>query len=297
MVPATTIDIKRQLTFLHRAGARDRTAIFLHIGKTAGTTLNSVLDREFPSAAIFTVDSHEDASARAQLTRLRAQELARLRLVRGHLMYGVHEVLPQRALYFSLLRDPCERLISAYGHIRSVPSHRLHRQVVDGGLSFEEFVTSGVTIETDNWQLRCLAGDADTRFGECDERMLDRAIENVRRDFAFLGIAERFDESLIALSRMYGWRNISYVRLNQGRSPRPTITPRIRAAIEPQLALDRELYVQATEMLTSVSAALPALRAGRHLLQWVNVGQRGVIGAKRVLRRSRPGLIFHARDS
>lgn len=294
MVPPPMTDVvNRQVELARASGARDRTAIFLHIGKTAGTTLNSVLDRGFEPEAIFTVDTYDPATAEAQLARLPADGLERLRLIRGHFIYGVHRVLPQPALYFSLLRHPYERLMSAYLHIRSVPRHRLHRQVVDEGLSFEEFVTSGITLETDNWQLRCLAGDVDTPFGACGEAMVQRAIENIGRDFALVGVAERFDDSLLVLSRMYGWRSTGYVRLNEGTSERPDVAPSVLDAIEAQIALERELYAQASEILTSISAMLPGLGAARQMLRWRNAGQRGIRRAKRVLRRSKrqPGAI------
>ena len=289
--------VERQVELARTSGARDRAAIFVHIGKTAGTTLNSILDRGFEPETVFTVDTYDPVPAQAQLSRLPAETLERLRLIRGHFVYGIHEVLSQPALYFSLLRDPCDRLMSAYGHVRSVPSHRLHRQVVDEQLSFEEFVTSGITIETDNWQVRSLAGDADTPFGACGDGLLQKALENIRRDFALVGIAERFDDSLLVLSRMYGWRSIGYVKLNVGRSERPKLSPSILEAIDAQIALERELYSQAREILTSVSARLPGLRAARHVLRWGNAGQRGKSRAKRVLRASHPGSVLGRRDS
>ena len=281
--------VERQVELARTSGARDRAAIFVHIGKTAGTTLNSVLDRGFEPETVFTVDTYDSAPAEAQLARLPAANLGKLRLIRGHFMYGVHHVLTQPALYFSLLRDPCDRLVSAYRHIRSEPRHRLHRQVVGEGLSFEEFVTSGITLETDNWQLRCLAGDADTPFGACGEDMVQKAMTNVRHDFALVGISERFDDSLVVLSRMYGWRRIRYVRLNQATSERPEVTPSVVEAIEAQITLERKLYAQANEILTSVSAALPGLRAARQMLRLGNAGQRGVGRAGRILLRSHRG--------
>jgi hypothetical protein len=278
--------VARQVQLARATGARGTTALFLHIGKTAGTTLNSILDREFPSDAIFAVDSHDTASAEAQLDRLSPEKRAQLRLIRGHFVYGVHRVLDQPSLYFSLLRDPCERLISAYAHIRAVPSHRLHRHLVEEQLSFEEFVTSGITLETDNWQLRCLAGDAETPFGRCDQAMLQAAIQNIGRRFAFVGTSERFDDSLLILSRMYGWRHISYIRLNEAKITRAAVTPEVRRKIDAQISLERELYAYATEVLTSVLGNLTGVSMARRLLRWENIGQRGIRRVKRSIRAS-----------
>ena len=135
--------------------------------------------QRYHGRAVFAYDSHDLQPASDQLARLNPTQLARLRLVRGHLLFGIHSYLPQPALYISLLRDPFARLESTYRHILTKRAHRLHAYVTSRRMTFVEYVTSGITLETDNWQTRCIAGDADTSFGRCDRTMLDRAKANV----------------------------------------------------------------------------------------------------------------------
>ena len=115
---ATMTDaVDRQTRLVRETGARGRTTIFLHIGKTAGTTLAAVLRQRYHGRAVFTYDSNDPQSASDQLERLDPTQLGRLRLVRGHLLFGIHAHLPQPALYISLLRDPRARLESTYRHM------------------------------------------------------------------------------------------------------------------------------------------------------------------------------------
>jgi hypothetical protein len=146
-----------------------------------------------------------------------------------------------------MLRDPDARLVSSYRHILRTPTHRDYREVTEAKMSFRDFVMSGVTVETDNWQVRCLAGDDTTPFGHCDHSLLDCAKDHVARDFALAGLSERFDESVILLTRTLGWRWPYYFSLNRApeRAPDLELSARDRSAIEPYVALDQELYAYA----------------------------------------------------
>ena len=54
--------------------------------------------------------------------------------------------------------------------------------------------------------------------------MLERAKRNLDEHFSWLGMTERFDESLILLRRTFGWRDVRYVSRNVSRS-RAELTP------------------------------------------------------------------------
>lgn len=241
------------------AGAAEKAAIFLHIGKTAGTTLKEVIKGRFQPPTV-TLDSPDESAAR-ELARLPPEVREKLSLVSGHLLYGVHQDLSRSVLYFTLLRDPFARLVSAYRHVRDRPGHRLHDTVVDSGMTFTDFVASGITLETDNWQVRTLAGDASTLFGRCDRLLLEKAKANIAHNFALVGLTEGFDESLVVLSRMYGWRCLHYFPQNRAANFTPRglseeIPRGAPEAIAPYVELDQQLYDYCRELLARVSSQL-----------------------------------------
>ncbi len=89
----------------------DREAlIFLHIPKTAGTTLNRIIDWQYNPLSIFTVDPHRIRATVARFKTFPEQRRRRFRVVRGHLVFGIHEFLPQSATYITMLRQPVARL-------------------------------------------------------------------------------------------------------------------------------------------------------------------------------------------
>ena len=50
--------------------------------------------------------------------------------------------------------------------------------------------------------------------------MLETAKRNLEAHFAWVGITERFDESLVLLGRTFGWRDVRYVSANVSRRGR-----------------------------------------------------------------------------
>ncbi len=73
----------------------------------------------------------------------------------------------------------------------------------------------------DNAQVRYLAGTAgeivDVPLGQCTRTMLDVAIERLDQSFAFVGIVEQFEASIVLLRRTLNWRGCYYVASNTNR--------------------------------------------------------------------------------
>src|SRR5678815_1148823 len=78
--------------------------IFLHIPKTAGTTLNRIIEWQYNPLSIFTMDPYRIRATPERLRKLSEGRRRRLRMVRGHLYHGIHEFLPQGGTYFTMLR-------------------------------------------------------------------------------------------------------------------------------------------------------------------------------------------------
>jgi hypothetical protein len=121
-------------------------------------------------------------------------------------------------------------------------------------MSLEDYVRSGIALETDNSQIRALSGDRAAAFGGCTPEMLAQAKRNIEAHFTVTGLTERFDESLILLKRAFGWSNVHYVRANVSPRKDP-VPPGALRAIEEQNALDLELYRWATERFDAAIAA------------------------------------------
>jgi hypothetical protein len=242
----------------------DRALLFLHIPKAAGTTLHSVVERQFAPRATFTISGSDSPGGIKEFIALSPEQREKIRLVKGHMPYGLHEFLSVPATYITMLRDPVDRVISHYYFVLKTPAHYMHGEVTRARMSLVDFVESGMTTEVANDQTRLISGveKVNTRLLEGDERrtlranrepvtaeVLETAKRNLREHFAAVGLFTSFDESLLLFKRVLGWNNIHYVRRNvtSARPEKRQVPREARALIEKYNAMDVELYEYARQ--------------------------------------------------
>jgi len=249
------------------------TPLFLHIPKTAGTTLTEVIYDEYfgrPEgseaylehdrfrlthgilyvkenvSAGFYRDSYECVFDSSERQVLRRTDIG---VVIGHFTFGLHRYLGRPASYITLLRDPVERVASLHNHLLLYPDYQESAVVADARVSLLEFATRWERREIDNDQVRRLSG-IDAPFGECSPTMLEQAKQNLADWFAVVGITERFDESLALFRKALGWADARYRSrmVNRGHVRRASLTRREVDALSDRNALDLELYSFAKEL-------------------------------------------------
>jgi hypothetical protein len=222
----------------------DAAVIFLHIPKTAGSTLHAIIERQYPADVIYNTDGVRNREAAERFRGIPEADRAKIRMLKGHMgFFGWHEYLPGPAVYITFLRDPVERVISHYYYVLHSPTHPAHRRTVAARLSLKEYLRTEMTKEVDNQQTRILsARPAD--FGGCCRLHLEAAQDHIARHFALVGLTERFDESLVLLRRLFGWGTIYYGRrrVTPGRPRKEDVDPDTIALIRAYNALDLELY-------------------------------------------------------
>jgi hypothetical protein len=243
----------------------DREAlIFLHIPKTAGTTLNRIIEWQYSPFEIFTMDPYRIRATPERLKRLAERRRRRLRMVRGHMFYGIHECLPQGATYMTMLRDPVARALSAYYFILRRPLNPFHRKVKRERLTVEDCLR--LFPQRHNLQCRMIAGVKDTAIA--DERLLDMAKEHLTNSFSVVGICERFEESLMLMATTFDWEIPFYKNCKVSKA-RPQISPSTVEMIRDHNRLDVGLYEFAKNLFeeslqkkqAAVREGLAALRA------------------------------------
>src|SRR5215831_12159156 len=125
------------------AGPADEALVFLHIPKAGGTTMSRILERQYCLAGSYWTEWNRPSLQ--AFMELPQQHRAKIRLVYGHLGFGVHEFLPRPARYLTLLRDPIERAISHYYFIRRTPRHPIYREVMSQRMTLLDYIKSPVS--------------------------------------------------------------------------------------------------------------------------------------------------------
>jgi len=200
---------------------QDSALIFVHIPKAAGSTLHHLLEMQYAPEESFATCStprypHGDLN---RFEALGEKELAGIRLLNGHMGYGLHRYLPRPAVYITFLREPVERVLSHYSFERTLAQSPVYPYLQSGDMDLKEYVRYYTEAgDMDNLQTRMIAGNWHKRgFGPCTPEMLAQARRNLRERFAVIGLAEQFDASYLLLKRHFGWRSAFFQRRNQTR--------------------------------------------------------------------------------
>jgi len=230
----------------------DDIVFFLHIPKTAGTTLISILDSFFDYDTIYPEQLWHN------LLKNRPTDFSRFRLIRGHFGYGLCRLLPKKPVFMTMLRDPVDRHISGIEHKIRDPDPRFKQKSEMKNKSFLEILNDPESPGFEDLQCRQIGLNPDilsiTKSWEQKDlayfkypKVLHMASKEVSRvkllqdaktrlsEFEFVGISERLEDSMYLLFFTFGWRPIHNIwKLN--------VTPKkIRKTDLPKETLNRIL--------------------------------------------------------
>jgi len=147
-------------------------------------------------------------------------------MFKGHMLFGLHAILPQPATYITVVREPVDRVISSFYFMRTYKLHPLYWKFKRENWSLEDFVTRS---PRENVQCKIIAGAEYAK--PCTAEICERAKENLGRSFSVVGLFERFEESLALMKLRFGWKLQRYSSFNVTRT-------RPKKADIPQSTLD-----------------------------------------------------------
>ena len=172
--------------------------VFIHINKTAGRTLRYILRSSYGTRHCDVEPWHsawEDPPFSASDLRRLHKLYPELQSIAGHRLRGYVDLEQNGTAlsYFTFMRDPLKTCASRF----QFNVHRKNKHLV-----FEEWIQQD---RMRNIQTKMIAGSADA--GE--------ALRVIRDKNIFVGLAERFDESIVLLKALRANDlNISYQRVN-----------------------------------------------------------------------------------
>tara|TARA_B100000745_G_scaffold265050_1_gene189947 strand:+ start:59 stop:886 length:828 start_codon:yes stop_codon:yes gene_type:complete len=230
--------------------------IHLHIPKTGGTTLRDIIQRQYRSEKILMIPKLEESEN--ILKEVSTSQINQLKLIQGHLKYGIHNHFYRRAKYFAIIRDPISRVLSTYYYVLSQKNNPQNLSTSNNQMTIYDFVQSGVNPFLINGQTQLISG----KTGEIDnpiiesEELFSLAKENIENDFLFLGITEMFDETILILKNMLGW-HMPYYSIANRTKKKPNydaVNPTIISFIKEHNQLDIKLYnITKTSLLNRIA--------------------------------------------
>ena len=238
------------------------TCYFYHIPKTAGMSTWQLLEHYYPTQRICPGRMWED------IIGLPRETLAEYDAFRGHFLAYLQPYLGRPLDTFTVLRDPVERTISHYCHVRRAPDHPSH--TIAQSLTLEEFCVDQRTKHmVQNYQARCLAclpykdpvalavGMTKEDFSAYRLQLaldpianeappsaeLYRGARERMEGFVAVGISERLQVSLGIIASVLGFGvPPSFPRRNVAPIRPPNVDPKVLRLIRTQTEVDQALY-------------------------------------------------------
>ncbi|MBW4660728.1 MAG: sulfotransferase family protein [Drouetiella hepatica Uher 2000/2452] len=220
---------------------------FSHIPKTAGMTFRTIVEDQFRD------EETCPATLNAQIKPIPSEEFAKYRLFRGHLAYtNLPELLPpgKRMINVTVLREPIARVISHYEYIRRMPGDPFYEAVKD--MTLEEFahkLPAGSLKK--NLQTYYLAKLIKFDLSQTPPDEIFELAKQSLDQCAFVGLVERFQDSLYLLSYIFGWNPIINTRREnaaKSKSPLDEIPATTLEVLKENSAYDIELYQYAKDI-------------------------------------------------
>lgn len=253
---------------------------FIHIPKTAGTTLHKIISHQYPRVVI----RHDSDGP---LTPETASDIASSspQVVMGHMSVGLHQFIPG-VRYVTCLRDPISRLISHYHHALHDPAHYLHDPVHSRKLGLADYVSSGLSGELSNGMTRMVAGIEDFHHGAVNDQTLALAKANIEILFDGVILSEMFDPGILLLAEHLNWKVPYYLRRKVGHYGAAIRKPdlKTRGTLEEMNRFDCELHAWATQRFSKTSSSFPELPALTRQFQKDNHSKGKAIFCFRELR-------------
>jgi hypothetical protein len=242
---------------------------FLHIAKTGGVSVETLIRNNIPTERI-NPGGPDDFIGTSDWPNI-----DRYKYHFSHQPLYLRSALPGPLWTFTFLRDPVDRLVSAYNHILRDPRHRLHAVVVgeriephrvfehpDLWTDFTEVYTRILGCRIDHvgavparadisgWLQTLLAAHRLAWQSRPDQSTAERAMQRLA-ELDFIGFTETFERDCRRLAQLLGFKPGPIPRENSTPAdiacPRPVAvrTPRLEAATRQHCANDYLILEQA----------------------------------------------------
>lgn len=238
---------------------------FIHVPKTAGTSLRSLLEQYHDRSSVAPSDiikrlAKEQGVERSFITR--TPELDAYTCFHAHTNYV--DFLRDDLSRVTILRDPMARLNSLMNHWRQwtdkeitkgpgkdhIKDIKKQAKKLDLGDFLEKFDSNAVLRLFHNGMTKNLVSNfpVSDHLKLKDQRLVAQAISNLDR-MDWVGITERFDESILLLCDYFAWPVPNATQRLNVRQHRTKETDEPTQSIKDALEYDQVIYARGVELL------------------------------------------------
>lgn len=238
------LDNKADATSLAHAPTTLAPVVHLHIPKSGGSSLETILHKVLRRERVFMAYPHLNGHV-SDYARLPFRDKLAFKAISGHFSYEIRGMLPAGSRCVTILRHPVDRIISSYYMFLHVENHPRSLAIKNRNITLEQFADPAYGFQQDNIQTKYVAGVP--RDQACTEAHLERAIHVLSDELATFGILERFAESIFLFAKAFGWSSapLNHNGLNTKRPKRESLDRSVLAQVTRHNLHDMHLYALA----------------------------------------------------
>jgi hypothetical protein len=237
--------------------AVDETVIFVHIPKTAGSSVRSLIAQNYNLKKVFAFSGLE--RGRNWYWSCDTAYHDQFHMIHGHEVYGVHRSLSRPYRYFTFLREPIARYFSDFFFAKDYPPHWLHKEIKSGEVDVMAYAElCYLRPDFDNLMTQYISG---CYMEPVTAETLKLAKHNLEHEFAGVGLSGKFEESALRFARLFGWRHPFFISKNISLEKIDLVPDAARKRVEDKYGYDIELYQFGCELYERQCENDPAIFA------------------------------------
>lgn len=180
---------------------RDKQLIyFLHVFKTGGTSIYSLLDQYFSDEELIKLYAKfSDKSFYSQIKKLIQSTTLppTAKIVYGHIPFGAHKEFHTDGMYLAMVRNPLHQYLSAFN---DTMTRKINTTVMKGVGNLDDFISDPFTW---NMQSYFFTGIEGRILAGTDKKKVTELIRtNIDKHFKYVGLYEDFNASLKKLLKI-----------------------------------------------------------------------------------------------
>jgi len=229
--------------------------VFIHIPKTGGTTLVDIMAHQIYFNKFQRLNPTRTTHPKDFLNKV--EDLLedvivskhKIQVVGGHFGYQAHPKLNNPNKYFTILRDPVERVISEYFFMKYKGMY--YQDLIESQqLSLKDYVLHPEIFYLNNFQTRLISGEKLQKGEEVTEDIFQIAVKNLKK-FEVFGLTEEMTSTLALFYLTLDWERLPYYIMSNSNDHKPkreSISTEEIKAIEQREKYDLLLYEEARKI-------------------------------------------------
>ena len=213
--------------------------IFLHIGKTAGTSFRTFLEENIPNhfwgyhSLQYLVNVDEQILEFTNNVPQGYNIFKNYDLFNGHIRYGLHKFIDDEVKYITMFRDPLTRTISAFRYGNDRGWYGKDVSILQWFTQMDD-----VNFRYKHYQMNHILDLEEYKTIKDGKDKIKICLERIQQDNFMYGFVEKYDDFLDICCSNFGWKyksvktNITNSKTNIGEDEKEMLNELLKYEIE-----------------------------------------------------------------